>query len=179
MFLEGAQWASEQPEDLLVAQRRSHLPFLEKAIALALSAEAAGNLPIGAVIVLRGEVIAEGKNSLLHPHYHPGRHGEIEALKQVPEKLWPQAAHMTCYTTLEPCVMCYGTLLLHGVGHIVFGATDPEGGFRTIESALPSFYYNHARPEWLGPLYPEGCDPLYQRAKRLFDETLVGRETAP
>jgi len=178
MFLEGAQWASEHPDDALAEERRPHLPFLEQAVALALAAESAGNLPIGAVIVLKGEVIAQGQNSLLEPHYHPGRHGEIEALKQVPAPLWRQASAMVCYTTLEPCVMCYGSLLLHGVGKIIFGATDPEGGFRTIESALPTFYYNHARPEWQGPLYPEICDPLYQRAKRLFGETPVGRETS-
>lgn len=175
MFLEGEQWKTTGDNATHEAQ---HLPFLQRAVELALAAEAEGNLPIGALIVLRGEIIAEGRNSLLNPQYHPGRHGEIEALKNVPTALWPEAHAMTCYTTLEPCVMCYGTLLLHGVGHIVFGATDPEGGFRTIESALPTFYYNHARPQWQGPLYADQCDPLYHRAKQLFDETPVGRETA-
>lgn len=177
MFLDNKDWKEAQ-DATGDAGPHEHLPFLKQAVALALAAEAAGNLPIGALMVLNGEVIAEGQNSLLRPHYHPGRHGEIEALKNVPPQLWSQASAMTCYTTLEPCVMCYGTLLLHGVGRIVFGATDPEGGFRTIESSLPSFYYNHARPQWVGPLYSEACDPLYQRAKRLFDVTPVGREIA-
>lgn len=175
MFLEGESWKPQHashPKEWAI-----HQSFLERAVELALAAEATGNIPIGALVVLDGEIIAEGQNTLLVPHYHPGRHGEIEALKNVPHPLWHRASEMTCYTTLEPCVMCYGTLLLHGVGTIIFGATDPEGGFRTIEDALPNFYYNHARPRWQGPLMAQVCDPLYERAKRLFDETPVGRES--
>ncbi len=156
-----------------------HKTYLRRAVELALAAESEGNLPIGALVVLDNRIIAEGANALLKPCYNPGRHGEIEALKQVPVDLWSRAGEMTCYTTLEPCLMCYGTLLLHGVGRIVFGATDPEGGFRAIESALPPFYRTHARPRWEGPLWPEACDPLYLRAKALFSETPVGHENAP
>jgi len=155
-----------------------HKVYLQRAVELALEAEAGGNLPIGALIVLRGEIIAEGSNALLVPDYNPGRHGEIETIKKVAVTHWPNASEMICYTTLEPCVMCYSTLLLHGVGKIVFGATDPEGGFRFIEKSLPPFYKTHAHPAWEGPLAPELCDPLYTRAKAIFSQTPVGRENA-
>ncbi len=143
--------------------------FLARAIALALEAEAAGNLPIGALIVLEGQIIAEGRNALLQPHYQPGAHGEMEALRRVPPQLWPRAAAMTCYSTLEPCLMCYGSLLLHGVGRIVFGAHDPEGGASCIQAHLPPYYPAVAPvPRWEGPLLPERCDALYQRARAHF-----------
>ncbi|MBF2051899.1 MAG: nucleoside deaminase [Candidatus Sericytochromatia bacterium] len=149
--------------------------FMDAAIALALQAEQAGNLPVGAVLVLDGAVIAEGRNALLQPHYHPGRHAETEALKAVDPALWPRARHMTCYTTLEPCLMCFGALLLHGVGQIVFGATDPDGGFTWSYDHLPPYYPRQApAPRWEGPICPERCDALYQRTLARFLDTPAG-----
>lgn len=149
---------------------------LRRAVSLALEAERLGNLPIGAVITLDGEVIAEAGNALLVPHYHPGRHAETEALRRVPESLWPRAREMTCYTTLEPCVMCMGTLLLHGVGRVVFGAEDTEGGGGQMLSRLPRYYAGgDCTPLWVGPLLPEVCDPLYERVNARFDVLPCGK----
>ena len=75
MFLEGESWKPQHashPKEWAI-----HQSFLERAVELALAAEATGNIPIGALVVLDGEIIAEGQNTLLVPHYHPGRHGEI------------------------------------------------------------------------------------------------------
>jgi tRNA(adenine34) deaminase len=153
------------------------IAHLRRAVRLALEAEAHGNLPIGAVITLGDRVIAEAGNAVLIPGYHPGRHAEIEALGRVPESLWPRAAEMTCYTTLEPCLMCAGTLLLHGVGRVVFGARDSEGGGGFILSHLPDYYAGGAgAPIWVGPLLPEICDPLYERSKKRFDALPCGRD---
>ena len=144
---------------------------MERAIELALEAEPKGNLPVGAVIVLDDRIIAEGASAIISPRYHPGRHAEIEALSSVDPDLWRLAGGMTCYTTLEPCVMCFGTLLLYGIGSIVFGARDPEGGATAILQSLPAYYSDRRRvPKWFGPLLPEACDPLFQRAKLLFEQ---------
>ena len=89
---------------------------------------ALGNLPVGAVITLDENIIAEAGSLILTPVYHPGRHAEMEALRRVPVELWRRGRDMTCYTTLEPCVMCFGGLPLHGIGRIVFGAEDQQGG---------------------------------------------------
>ena len=144
---------------------------LQRAIAVAQEAERRGNLPIGALIVLDDEVIAEGFNAVVLPSRHPGRHAEMEALVRVPEHLWMRAREMTCYTTLEPCVMCFGALLLHGVGRIVFGATDPQGGASVLLEHLPPYY---AGPEWRpvmeGPLAQEQCEPLFERAYSRYTE---------
>jgi tRNA(adenine34) deaminase len=143
--------------------------FLERAVALALEAEAIGNLPIGALMVLDGQIIAEGRNALLVPHYHPGGHAEMEMFKRVPPELWPRAAEMTCYSTLEPCLMCFGSLLLHGVGRVVYGARDVQGGAGHVFPHLPPYYQIHGQvPSWEGPYLAEQCDPLYQRAHDYF-----------
>ena len=151
---------------------------LRRAVQLALEAEARGDLPVGTVLTLGGEVVAEAGNAVLQPVYHPGRHAEVEALGQVPASLWPRARELTCYTTLEPCVMCAGALLLHGVGRVVFGARDPLGGAGPVLTRLPAYYEGGAGvPEWVGPAMPELCDPLFRRALERFDELPVGRKS--
>lgn len=151
--------------------------FVRRAFDLALEAEAAGNLPVGAVVTLGGRVVAEAGNAVLAPAYHPGRHAETEALRLVPAELWPRAREMTVYTTLEPCLMCAGALLLHGVGRVVFGARDTTGGAGPLLAHLPAYYAGGAGvPLWLGPVLPELCDPLFRRVLARFDALPCGRE---
>lgn len=143
--------------------------FLARAVEVALAAEAAGNMPVGAVLVRGDEVVAEGGNALLVPEFRPGNHAEVVTLRGAPVEAWEDPASLTCYTTLEPCVMCTGTLLLHGVGRVVFGAVDPEGGGRSILAHLPPYYADgRGVPSWEGPLDPETCDPLYERTRAAF-----------
>ena len=73
---------------------------MRRAIQLALEAEARGDLPVGSIVTLNNEVVAEAGNAVLVPSYHPGRHAETEALRLVPEGLWPRSREMTVYTTL-------------------------------------------------------------------------------
>lgn len=149
---------------------------IARAIRVALEAERRGNLPVGAIVTLGGEVIAEAGSSILTPFYHPGRHAETEALRRVPAELWPRGREMTCYTTLEPCVMCFGALLLHGVGRVVFGARDREGGAGALLGHLPRYYAGgEGVPEWVGPVASHECDELYERAAVRFDRLPVGR----
>lgn len=148
---------------------------MERAIELALESERQGNLPVGAVITLDDQIIAEGKSSVLNPTYHPGRHAEVMALRTVDDSLWPRAGEMTCYSTLEPCVMCASTLLLHGIGRVVFGAYDRLGGASCILDELPPYYDDGGVYEWVGPVMPTRCDPLYERADEAFADLPVGR----
>ncbi|MFO7562023.1 MAG: deaminase [Enhygromyxa sp.] len=142
--------------------------LLDRAIELALANEARGGLPVGAVIGLDEAIIAEGASEVPGPPYHPGRHAEIQALSRVAVELWPRAAQMIVVSTLEPCVMCYGACLLHGIGRIVFGALDVRGGARFIRPHLPPYYASTGGPAWIGPLDPVRCDPLYHRTDRAF-----------
>lgn len=162
--------------DIDLTPDETDLSRVRRAVALALEAEARGDLPVGAVVTLGGEVIAEAGNAVLVPAYHPGRHAEIEALARVPVGLWPRAREMTLYTTLEPCVMCAGALLLHGVGRVVFGARDPLGGAGQLLAHLPGYYAGGAGvPRWIGPALPDVCDPLYRRVCERFDALPCGK----
>ena len=87
---------------------------------------------------------------------------------------------MTYYTTLEPCVMCAGALVLHGVGRVVFGALDPLGGAGRILAHLPDYYAGGAGvPAWVGPAMPDECNPLFRRVLERFDSLPCGKNNFP
>lgn len=147
---------------------QQHLSFLREAIRLAKVAERHGNLPIGAVIVLDGKIVARGINSIWKPAIELTRHAEMEALRAVPSHLWPRSREMTLFTTLEPCVMCAGAILLHRIGHLVFGSTDPYGGVGASLGSLPPYFREeYSLIHWKGPVLPSECDPLYGRVQEL------------
>ncbi len=150
--------------------------FMHQAIKLARRAEEEGNLPIGALIVLDGEVISGGRNAIWVPAFDATRHAEMEALRAVPKDLWGSAAAMRLYTTLEPCLMCFSSILLHGIERVVFGSSDPYGGASTAVGALPPYFKRRfGQATWIGPAFPADCDPLYARIKVLegIDDTPV------
>jgi tRNA(adenine34) deaminase len=139
-----------------------------QAKALAIKAGESGNLPIGAVIQYENIIIGEGKNSIWKPELRLNQHAEMEALKSVSVDLWPHASKMTLYTTLEPCLMCMGAILLYGIGHVFFGSSDPFGGAGTVIGHLPAFFRDrHSETSWIGPAWPEECDSLYEQIKVL------------
>ncbi len=138
--------------------------FMRRAIELALLAEREGNLPVGAVITLDGDVVAEGRNAIWVPKFDGTRHAEMEALRAVPEQLWESSNEMSLYTTLEPCLMCFGSILLHGIGRVVFGSSDSNGGASSVLSHLPPYFQERIEnTQWLGPIMPVECDPLHER----------------
>ena len=138
---------------------------MKRAAGIALEAERLGNPPIGSVITIDDVELAVGACSILHPVFDPGRHAEMEALSNVPSEFWPRASEMTCYSTLEPCPMCLGSLLLHDVGRVVFGASDPLGGGGVLLSHLPRYFDRpNGKPTWIGPIDTSTCEPLYYRA---------------
>lgn len=144
------------------------LSFLHEAIRLAEEAELYGNLPIGAVIVLGSEIIARGMNAIWKPVIELTRHAEMEALRSVPPHLWPRSREMTLFTTLEPCLMCAGAILLHHIGRLVFGSSDPNGGVGASLHALPPhFKQEFSLIQWIGPVLPSKCDPLFSRVQEL------------
>jgi tRNA(adenine34) deaminase len=141
-----------------------HQAFLREAVRLAQEADRRGNLPIAAVITLDGKVVARGMNSIWRPTYDLTRHAEMEVLRNVPSHLWWRSREMTLYTTLEPCLMCAGAILLHHLGHLVFGSADPVGGVAACLDSLPPYFKQElSLIQWRGPALPEDCDPLYAR----------------
>jgi tRNA(adenine34) deaminase len=149
----------------------SDILCFQRAIQLALEAEKEGNLPIGAVISLDGRIIAQGKNAIWSPKFNANRHAEIEALRDVPEQLWESSRNTTLYTTLEPCLMCTGAILLHHIGRVMYGSSDGYGGASLVFGHMPTYFEREvSKIEWIGPAYAEECDNLFQRVMRLVEK---------
>ncbi len=115
--------------------------FMLQALELAREAEQAGEVPVGAVVVLDGKVIGRGRNSPIALS-DPTAHAEILALREAAAAIHNYRLEgATLYATLEPCVMCAGALIAARVARLVFGARDLRFGgvrskFRLADSAL-------------------------------------------
>lgn len=102
--------------------------YMRRALELAREAEAAGEVPVGAVIVHDGVIVAEGWNQPIRAH-DPSAHAEMIALRAAGQALSTyRLLDTTLYVTLEPCAMCAGAMVHARVGRLVYGATDPRAG---------------------------------------------------
>src|SRR5688572_11966766 len=120
-----------------------HEPFMRRALDLARAAGEAGEVPIGALVVLSGEVLAEGSNRPIAAR-DPTAHAEVVALRGAALSAGNyRLPGATVYVTLEPCLMCVGALLNARVATVVYGAAEPKWG--AIESVidLASMAANH------------------------------------
>jgi tRNA(adenine34) deaminase len=103
--------------------------FMQLAIAEAHAAEAAGEVPVGAIIISpTGEIIGRGNNHVLRTS-DPTAHAEIVALREAGRVLGNyRLIDCTLYCTLEPCAMCAGAILHARIARLVFAARDPKAG---------------------------------------------------
>ena len=102
--------------------------YMRAALELAREAQAAGEVPVGAVVVRSGEIIGRGHN---HPitGNDPTAHAEIAALREAARHLGNyRLGGCDIYVTLEPCVMCAGAILHARLARLVYGARDPKTG---------------------------------------------------
>jgi len=107
---------------------KNHQYWMEKALELARKAEAAGEVPVGAVLVKDNELIAEGWN---HPitSNDATSHAEIMAMRAAGEKLSNyRLIDTVMYVTLEPCSMCVGAMIHARVSKVVYAASEPRTG---------------------------------------------------
>lgn len=103
-----------------------------------------GEVPVGAVLVLNNECVAEAWNQPIAAH-DPAAHAEMLALRQAGQKLGNYRLNdTTLYVTLEPCAMCAGAIIHARVARVVFGATDPRAGAGgSVFQILDSDKLNH------------------------------------
>lgn len=140
---------------------------MAEALELAREAEANGEVPVGAVLVVGGEVCGRGFNSPIRKT-DPTAHAEILALREAAGRLQNYRLEgATMYATLEPCVMCAGALVTARVRRLVFGARDLRfGGVRSKFSLADSELLNH-RLEVVEGVRAAECLEL---VKRFFEQ---------
>lgn len=110
--------------------------YMLEAFALAKEAGEEGEIPVGAIIVSEGRIIARTKNAT-ERLTDVTAHAEILAITAASEYLGGKYLnHCTLYVTLEPCLMCAGALYWSQIGRIVFGAFDEKRGFRKVNSPV-------------------------------------------
>lgn len=130
--------------------------FMKEAIALAKQAAKEGEVPVGAVIVKDGEIIARGKNQR-EQKQNALSHAEIEAINSACEKLgsW-RLDGCELYVTLEPCPMCAGAIINARIKTLIFGAYDLKMGSIDSVINLCDYPYNH-KVEVYGGICEQEC----------------------
>jgi len=136
--------------------------FMRAAVSQAKEAAAAGEIPVGAVVTVGGEVIASGQNRSIRDR-DPSAHAEIVALRAAGEaKSNYRLPEATLYVTLEPCAMCIGAIVQARVSRLVFGAYDPKAGaVGSVIDLTDSPAFNH-RFEVMGGVLADSCGELLQ-----------------
>ena len=125
---------------------RDHL-YMSLALDEARLAWLAGEIPVGAVAVCRGRVLARGRNRK-EEKGSALSHAELEVLAKASSRLgdW-RLSEVTLYVTLEPCVMCAGALVQARIGRLVYGCPDPKGGaIDTLYRLADDSRLNHRFP---------------------------------
>ena len=152
-------------EDL---QNPQDLKYMARALELAGQAAAAGEVPVGAVIVKDGEIIAEAANDREAAQSALG-HAELQAISIACKKLnnW-RLEGCTLYVTLEPCMMCSGACVQSRIDRVVYGATDPKAGAASsLYEILTDDRLNHQCQVTSGVLADESASLLKQFFKEL------------
>ena len=141
------------------------IAYMQHALGLATRAESEGEVPVGALVVLSGEIIGEGWNQPILSH-DPTAHAEIIALRTAAAKLGNyRLSGATLYVTLEPCPMCAGAMVHARVARVVYGAADPlAGSAGTVFNLLNAAALNH-RADVQGGVLAEECS---RRLKTFF-----------
>jgi tRNA(adenine34) deaminase len=126
------------------AQAEIDAAFMDLALEEARRARDAGEVPVGAILVRDGDVIARGHNRPVSSS-DPTAHAEIIALRRAGEALGNyRLVGATLYATVEPCVMCCGAIVHARLARVVYGAADPKGGAaRSLYHVLDDGRLNH------------------------------------
>ena len=135
-------------------------PFMNLALAEAKKAEASGEVPVGAVIVVEGAVIARAFNQPIGLS-DPTAHAEIAAIREACRGMGNyRLSGATMYCTVEPCMMCAGAMIHARLSRLVFGTPDPKAGSAgSIYNVLTDPRLNH-RVEVVSGIREEECAAL-------------------
>jgi tRNA(Arg) A34 adenosine deaminase TadA len=136
---------------------------MRRALDLAAEAAAAGEVPVGAVVTLGDEIVAETRNAM-RGSSDPTAHAEMEAIRAAAAKLGTSRLdECTLWVTLEPCAMCAAALALARMKALRFAADDPKGGGVVHGPRIFAQPTCHHRPDVLGGIGEEEAGELLRR----------------
>lgn len=153
------------------------LDFMQQALKLAVQAATNNEVPVGALVVLEGEVVGQGFNQPIS-HHDPSAHAEIMALRDA-------AAHLqnyrlpgcTLYVTVEPCAMCAGAIQHARISRVVYGASEPKtGACGSVIDLFGENRLNHHTHVEGGLLANECAEVVSAFFKRRREEARIARE---
>ena len=143
--------------------------FMREALAEAAAAGDAGEVPIGAIVVIEGEAKGRGHNQVIRTS-DPTAHAEIVALREAARAVGNyRLTGATLYSTIEPCAMCAGALIHARVGRLVYGAKDERAGAVTTHFGICTTDFLNHRVKVEGGILEAECREVIQsffRGKR-------------
>lgn len=165
-----------------MGKRLEHEQFMGAALAEARQALALGEFPVGCVLVRRGEVVARGhRQNSGDGVRNEIDHAEVVTLRRLlEERPGLDTGELVCYSTMEPCLMCYSTMLLSGIRHFVFGYEDVMGGGTGLALKELAPLYANMEVQIVPGICRAACLALFQQFFREFSywqDSLLSRYT--
>jgi tRNA(adenine34) deaminase len=148
--------------------------YMQRALELARRAEAEGEVPVGALVVVDGEIVGEGSNAPIG-RCDPTAHAEMIALREASERTQRyRLGGATLYVTLEPCPMCMAAIVHARVARVVFGAWDPRQGAAGSAFDLANSRALNHRVDTFGGVLSDECGTLlkefFRRRREAADD---------
>ena len=140
----------------------THDEFMDLALIEARKAAAAGEVPVGAIVVVEGRVVGAGFNQPIGAH-DPTAHAEVVAMRQAAQAMENyRLTGATLYVTVEPCMMCVGAMVHARIERVVFGTTEPKAGSMTSQQRAHELPWLNHRLEAEGGIREDECRAVMQ-----------------
>jgi len=149
------------------AQQTLDVKWMGYALEFAMEAYSREEVPIGAVLIRDEQIIGQGYNQSIYAG-DPTAHAEILAIRSASKKIGNhRLPNTTLYVTVEPCMMCLGTMVHARIKRLVFGSQEPKAGAVKSHSLIESDFLNH-QMDW-------SCGILEQECSRLMQDFFLDR----
>tara|TARA_Y100001936_G_C15968333_1_gene609626 strand:+ start:197 stop:649 length:453 start_codon:yes stop_codon:yes gene_type:complete len=139
------------------------LYFMERALAQAQKAYEEDEVPVGAVLIIDNEIVAEGHNQPINTN-DPTSHAEINVIREATKELNNyRLENSSIYVTLEPCLMCCGAMIHARIENLIFSTTDPKSGAVVSNSRALDFNFTNHKIKYSQGLLSEESSKLLKQ----------------
>jgi len=161
----------------MVVEQRDDVYWMQAALRLAQQAANAGEVPVGAIVVIDNNIVGQGFNQPISS-CDPTAHAEMMALRDAAKKIENyRLVDATLYVTLEPCTMCAGAIVHGRIKRLVYGAKEPKAGAIESQSELLKMPYMNYRVDAMGGICEQESSELISAffAKRRAQKKAASR----